>query len=145
MHLNFFFRYKLSAILVVIACMAALCYVFIPIDYKYSQCKECTKRFQGGVRYFHGIEYYLEVCNVGSFENANFMILKVFDAERKLLARKAFTDDSHIPFPMEFEFSDNGFTYFTSKNLRTYDFDELFVSFPPTQWDKFKANYTNLD
>jgi hypothetical protein len=120
--------------------------VFFPLQHDVEDCEKYTEEFGGGQHHFHGAEYFIEICKIGISENANFMILKVFDSKKnKVLARRSITDDTYLREPIKLEFSNSGFRYVTLANPANRDFEEIFFSFPPTWWDKFKANYTNLD
>ena len=143
---NYSFREKILAAVSIFVFLVVLTCVFFPLQYDAEDCRKYTKEFGGGKHYFHDVEYFIEICNVGISENANFIILRVFDSKKsKVLARRSITDDIYLRDPIKLEFSRNGFKYVTLASPANRNFEEVFVSFPPSWWDGFKANHTNLD
>ena len=125
---------------------ALLSFLFSTIKSEPNDCKEYTKQYNGGKHSFKGIPYFIEVCNLGTYENENFLILKVFDYQKKsLLVRREFSINLYIHIPFEIKIFDNGFSYFNASDFTTVEFEEVFIEIPPTWWNKFKANYTNLN
>ena len=123
-----------------------LSFFFNYIKSEPDRCEEYTKKYNGGKHSFKGSEYFIEVCNMGTYENQKFLIFRIFDSQKQnLLIRREFSINLYIYISFEIKIFENGFSYFDSSDFTTAQFEEIFVEMSPTWWDKFKANHTNLD
>ncbi len=121
-----------------------LLFHLFPQTLKPRKCQEYTKEFSGGNHSFKGIDYFIEICNIGMYENADFLLLSVYDSNRNdLLIQRKFTDNLYAQSIFKIKFFDNGFKYYNASDLTKVQYDEIFVEVPPNWWEKFKANHMN--